>query len=48
MEDDRISRMLGDFCANHREELVARSIRRITFLALNKYVSRCRKYDFDC
>uniref|UniRef100_A0A0A9YFN2 Acetyl-CoA carboxylase n=3 Tax=Lygus hesperus TaxID=30085 RepID=A0A0A9YFN2_LYGHE len=36
MEDDKISRMLGDFCANHREELMARSIRRLTFLALNR------------
>ncbi|CAH1397030.1 unnamed protein product [Nezara viridula] len=36
MEDDKLSRLLGDFCAAHREELFARSIRRITFLALNK------------
>nr|XP_024218668.1 acetyl-CoA carboxylase 1 [Halyomorpha halys] len=36
MEDDKLSRLLGEFCATHREELFARSIRRITFLALNK------------
>ncbi|KAG8315424.1 hypothetical protein J6590_071133 [Homalodisca vitripennis] len=36
MEDSKLSKMLGDFCAKHRDELKQRSIRRITFLALNR------------
>ncbi|XP_054291063.1 acetyl-CoA carboxylase-like isoform X2 [Macrosteles quadrilineatus] len=36
MEDSKLSKMFGDFCAQHLEELKQRSIRRITFLALNK------------
>ncbi|XP_014259658.1 acetyl-CoA carboxylase isoform X2 [Cimex lectularius] len=36
MEDVKLSRMFGDFCAKHREELISHSIRRVTFLALNK------------
>ncbi|KAI5726751.1 hypothetical protein M8J76_007892 [Diaphorina citri] len=36
MEDEKLSRMFGDLCAKHKDELKQRSIRRITYLALNK------------
>lgn len=36
MEDDKLGKMYEEFCQQHREELKKRSIRRITFLALNK------------
>ncbi|KAL1117895.1 hypothetical protein AAG570_004208 [Ranatra chinensis] len=36
LEDEKLSRLFGEFCASHREELKSRCIRRITFLALNK------------
>ncbi|RZF37309.1 hypothetical protein LSTR_LSTR005641 [Laodelphax striatellus] len=36
LEDAKLSRMFGDFCAKNREELKQRSVRRITFLALNR------------
>ncbi|KAK9507907.1 hypothetical protein O3M35_007669 [Rhynocoris fuscipes] len=36
VEDYKLSKLFGDFCAKHIDELKARSIRRITFLALNK------------
>uniref|UniRef100_A0A8D8X038 Acetyl-CoA carboxylase n=1 Tax=Cacopsylla melanoneura TaxID=428564 RepID=A0A8D8X038_9HEMI len=36
MEDEKLSRMFGDLCARHKDELKQRSIRRITYLALNK------------
>lgn len=40
MEDEKLAKMMSDFCFKHRGELKQKSIRRITFLALNKYV-RC-------
>ncbi|XP_050530810.1 acetyl-CoA carboxylase isoform X6 [Daktulosphaira vitifoliae] len=36
MEDDKLSKMYEEFCYKHQEELKKRSIRRLTFLALNK------------
>nr|XP_018903562.1 PREDICTED: acetyl-CoA carboxylase isoform X3 [Bemisia tabaci] len=36
LEDDKLSKMFGDFCAKNRDELKEKSIRRITFLALNR------------
>ncbi|PSN52685.1 Acetyl-CoA carboxylase [Blattella germanica] len=33
-DDSTLSRMFGDFCSQHREELVRRGIRRITFAVL--------------
>ncbi|KAL1454989.1 hypothetical protein WDU94_009115 [Cyamophila willieti] len=36
MEDEKLSRMFGDLCAKHKDELKQRSIRRITYLGLNK------------
>ncbi|XP_075219792.1 acetyl-CoA carboxylase isoform X3 [Lycorma delicatula] len=36
LEDSKLSKMFGDFCAKNREELKQRSVRRITFLALNR------------
>ncbi|XP_022181493.1 acetyl-CoA carboxylase isoform X1 [Myzus persicae] len=36
MEDDKLGKMYEEFCQQRREELKKRSIRRITFLALNK------------
>lgn len=36
MEDDKLGKMFEEFCQQRRDELKKRSIRRITFLALNK------------
>lgn len=36
MEDEKLAKMMGDFCQKHNNELKQKSIRRITFLALNK------------
>uniref|UniRef100_A0A1B6DY08 Uncharacterized protein n=1 Tax=Clastoptera arizonana TaxID=38151 RepID=A0A1B6DY08_9HEMI len=36
LEDTKLNKIFGDFCAKHREEFLQRSIRRITFLALNR------------
>lgn len=36
IEDDKLGKMFEEFCQQHSEELKRRSIRRITFLALNK------------
>ncbi|XP_069684928.1 acetyl-CoA carboxylase isoform X2 [Periplaneta americana] len=33
-DDSTLSRTFGDFCSNHREELIKRGIRRITFVIL--------------
>ncbi|XP_073990348.1 acetyl-CoA carboxylase isoform X5 [Rhodnius prolixus] len=36
LEDYKLSKLFGDFCAKQMDELKSRSIRRLTFLALNK------------
>ncbi|KAK7582615.1 hypothetical protein V9T40_014060 [Parthenolecanium corni] len=36
MEDEKLAKMMSDFCQKHRNDLKQKSIRRITFLALNK------------
>ncbi|XP_050426014.1 acetyl-CoA carboxylase isoform X3 [Adelges cooleyi] len=36
MEDDKLGKMYEEFCQKRRDELKKRSIRRLTFLALNK------------
>jgi len=36
MDDNTMARKLAAFCANHSEELAERSIRRVTFLVLER------------
>ncbi|XP_065216768.1 acetyl-CoA carboxylase isoform X5 [Planococcus citri] len=36
MEDEKLAKMMADFCTKHRNDLKQKSVRRITFLALNK------------
>lgn len=36
MEDEKLAKMMADFCFKHRNDLKQKSVRRITFLALNK------------
>lgn len=38
MDDSKMSAMFGSFCLAHREELLRRGIRRITFASLKKCV----------
>lgn len=36
MDDLQMEQVFGSFCAQHREELLTRRVRRITFAALKK------------
>lgn len=36
MDDYQLATLLGSFCKQHREELLSRRVRRITFAALKK------------
>lgn len=36
MDDHQLATLLGSFCKQHRDELLSRRVRRITFAALKK------------